>query len=169
MFKAVEKIDGKFEDFQPKKITESIFLAAQNVGGTDNELALALGEQVLSILGGKYNKGDIIVTAEIGNLVEKVLIENGHASTAKAFIIYRENKKHIHQDLDSLGVEDDLGLPYNTLFILKQRYLKRTKKGEIVETPLGMIERVAGFLSSVEKGKRSQNKWMPRKRISEPG
>ena len=159
MFKAVEKIDGKFEDFQPNKITESIFLAAQNVGGTDKELALELGKQVLSILGGKFDKDDVIVTADIGNFVERVLIENGHASTAKAFIIYRENKKHAHQDLDSLGVEDDLGLPYNTLYILKQRYLKRTKKGEIIETPLGMIERVARFLSSVEKGKKNQQKW----------
>jgi len=159
MFKTVEKIDGKIEDFQPKKIKNSIFLAAKNVGGTDKELALVLGNQVLSILAGKFTKGDVIVTFEIGNLVEKVLIENGHASTAKAFIIYRENKKHLHQDLDSLGVEDDLGLPYNTLYILKQRYLKRTEKGEIVETPLGMIERVARFLSSVEKGKQKQQKW----------
>ena len=77
--------------------------------------------------------------------VEKILIENGHARTAKAFILYRENKRHLHQDIDSLGIEDDIGLPYNTLYILKQRYLKRTETGEIVESPVGMIERVARF------------------------
>jgi ribonucleoside-diphosphate reductase alpha chain len=92
-------------------------------------------------------------------LVEKVLIENGHAKTAKAFILYRENKKHIHQDKDSLGIKDDIGLPYNTLYILKQRYLRRTPEGKIVETPLGMIDRVARTLASAEKGKKKRSEW----------
>jgi len=159
MFKGVEKVEGKIEDFQPKKITNSVFMAAQNVGGTDKELALVLGNQVISVLGNKYNNDSVIGTFEIGNLVEKILIENGHARTAKAFILYRENKKHIHQDIESLGIKDDIGLPYNTLYILKQRYLKRTEKGEIVETPMGMIDRVAEFLSLVEKGKKKQQIW----------
>ena len=159
MLKAVKKISGEVEGFRPEKISNSIFMAAQNVGGTDRSLSLVLGNQVISVLRAKYKNGLAVTTSQIGNLVEKVLIENGHAKTAKAFILYRENKKHIHQDKGSLGIKDDIGLPYNTLYILKQRYLKRTQEGKIVETPLGMIDRVAKTLAGVEKGKKKQQEW----------
>lgn len=159
MLKKVIKLNGTSEDFRIDKISESIFMAAQNVGGSDKGLSILLGNQVVKILKSKYKNGEAITTSEIGNLVEKVLIESGHARTAKAFIVYRENKKHLHQDKSSLGLTDDIGLPYNTLYILKQRFLKRTEKGEIVETPRGMIDRVAKFLASVEKGKKKQEEW----------
>jgi ribonucleoside-diphosphate reductase alpha chain len=159
MLRTVKKLSGQIEEFRPEKISNSIFMAAQNVGGTDKSLSVVLGNQVVSVLKTKYKNGAVIATSEIGNMVEKILIQNGHAKTAKAFIVYRENKKHIHQDKSSLGVKDDIGLPYNTLYILKQRYLKRTQEGEIVETPLGMIDRVAKTLSSVEKGKKKQKEW----------
>lgn len=157
--KQVIKLDGRKEDFDSKKIFMSIWMAARNVGGRDETLARVLRNQVLRILKGKYTNGEAIKTSEIGELVEKVLIENGHAKTAKTYILYRENKKHIHQDKDSLGIKDDIGLSYNTLFILKERYLRRNEKGEIIETPREMLERVARFLSSVEKTPELQEKW----------
>ncbi len=159
MIKTVIKQDGSSQEFKPEKIINSIFMAAQNVGGTDRTLSVVLGNQVVNILKVKFKNGEAVPTAEIGNLVEKILIENGHARTAKAFIVYRENKKHLNQDKRALGIEDDIGLSYNSLYILKQRYLKRNEKGEIVETPGGMIDRVAKFLASVEKGKNKQQKW----------
>ncbi len=155
----IKKLNGNIELFQAEKISNSVFLAAQNVGGTDKELAKELSWQIVDILEKEFKDKRFITTLEIGNIVEKVLIENGHASTAKAFILYRENKKHAHQDKDSLGIKDDIGLSYNTLYILKQRYLKRKDTGEIEETPAGMIHRVAKFLSAVEKGQRKQAKW----------
>src|SRR3989304_7848944 len=159
MRKAVKKLNGELEDFKAEKISNSIFMAAQNVGGTDRSLSVVLGNQVISVIRAKYKNGVAVTTSEIGNLVEKVLIENGHAKTAKAFILYRENKKHIHQDKSSLGIKDDIGLPYNTLYILKQRFLKRTEKGKIVETPLGMIDRVARVLAKAEKRVKKQREW----------
>src|SRR4030042_2518505 len=159
MLKKVAKLDGSQEEFKPEKISSSIFMAAQNVGGTDKSLSVVLANQVLKLLKVKFTNGETVSTAEIGNLVEKVLIENGHARTAKAFIVYRENKKHLHQDKSSLGIKDDIGLPYNTLYILKQRYLKRNADGEIVETPAEMIDRVAKALARVEKGKEKVNEW----------
>jgi ribonucleoside-diphosphate reductase alpha chain len=157
--KSVIKVNGQHEPFNPAKILDSIWLAAQKVGGKDKEIAVALHEEVMVKLQEKHPNGDVVKTTEIGELVEKILIEHGHAATAKEFIRYRENKKHLRQDKESLGVNDDIGLSYNTLYILKMRYLKRNEKGEIIETPKGMIERVAKFLSSVEKTKKLQDKW----------
>lgn len=159
LLKLVQKIDGSVEEFNPQKIIQSVWLAASKVGGKDKELSVRLGEEVSLLLKNKYPNGEKISTTEIGELVEKILIERGHAKTAKEFIRYRENKKHFRQDKSTLGLKDDIGLTYNTLYILKMRYLKRNAKGDIIETPRGMIERVAKFLASVEKGKKAQHNW----------
>ena len=157
--KQVVKAGGNYEEFQPEKIFRSIFLAAQNVGGKDEKIALSLKEEVVLTLSKKYPNGESIKTSEIGELVEKVLIEHGHSMTAKEFIRYRENRKHSRQNKESLGVEDDVGLSYNTLYILKQRYLRRDEKGNIKETPRDMLKRVAKCLSKVEKSKKKKEEW----------
>lgn len=157
--KHVSKLSGKNQVFKSQKISTSIWLAAQKVGGEDKSLSVYLGNQVRTVLSKRYPNGEVVATSEIGEVVEKILIENGHSQTAKEFIRHRENKKHFHKDKESLGVEDDIGLSYNTLYILKRRYLKRDEKGNIQETPKGMLARVAKFLASVEKGKKNKQKW----------
>src|SRR3972149_357628 len=159
LVKKVLKLSGTKEDFSSLKISQSIWQAAQKVGGNDKNLSYQLGTEVVTTLTKKYPNGEIIKTSEIGELVEKVLIEHGHAKTAKEFIRYRENKKHALQDKESLGINDDIGLSYNTLYILKERYLRRDQKGKITETPKEMIERVARFLAKSEKTKKLQKKW----------
>lgn len=148
---SVIKADGREEKFRPEKISRSIWSAAQNVGGKDEKLPEVLAEEVITLLERKVNGDGKINTSLIGEAVEKTLIEKGHAKTARAFIIYRENKKHLRQDKSALGVKDDIGFSYNTLYILKQRYLKRNEKGETIETPREMIGRIAKFLADVEK------------------
>jgi len=157
--KQVVKLDGRQQDFDFQKIVASVFNSAQSVGGKDKKLAEEISGEVVEKLNIKYPNGELIKSNEIGELIEKVLIERGHAKTAKSYILYRENKKHAQQNKDSLGVVDDIGLSYNTLYILKSRYLKRNEEGEILETPKGMIERVAKFLSAVEKSTQLQQKW----------
>ncbi|MDP3994903.1 MAG: adenosylcobalamin-dependent ribonucleoside-diphosphate reductase [bacterium] len=149
--KKVVKSSGALEDFSIEKIANSIWYAAGNVGGKDQKLPKVLAEEVCVLLTTKSNIKQEIASCLIGECVEKVLIEKGHAKTAKAFIIYRENKKHIKQDKSALGVIDDIGFSYNTLYILKTRYLKKNEKGEVGETPKGMIERIAKYLSNVEE------------------
>ena len=151
LVKQVIKASGVFEEFNSEKIYRSIWLAAQKVGGKDENIAVSLKKEVLTKLSEKYPNGETIKTSEIGELVEKVLIERGHAKTAKEFIRYRENRKHLRQDKSSLGITDDIGLSYNTLYILKRRYLRRDDKGNIKETPRQMLKRVAKCLSDVEK------------------
>jgi len=88
--KFVRKRDGRLEPFEPKKIEAAVFAAAKAVGGEDVEKAKDLTRQMISFLEVLY-KGDRIPTVEnVQDLLEKVLIENGHARTAKAYILYRE-------------------------------------------------------------------------------
>lgn len=90
----VRKRDGSLEDFNPEKIVESIFRSAQTVGGKDRELAKRLGNQVVSIVQSQF-KSDVVSTEDIGNIVEKVLIERGHARTAKAYILFRKHQEEL--------------------------------------------------------------------------
>ncbi|MCA9390003.1 adenosylcobalamin-dependent ribonucleoside-diphosphate reductase [candidate division WWE3 bacterium] len=155
----VEKLNGTKESLDIKKIVTGIWRSAQEVGGTDESLATKLADDVLEYLNENHPRKKSFKSSEIGDAIEKVLIEKGHAKTAKAFILYRENKKHKTMDKASLGVTDDIGLSYNTLYILKRRYLKRNEKGEIIETPRQMIERIAKALSKVESTEKKQKEW----------
>ena len=84
----VRKRDGRIVSFDKTKIIDAIFKAAQSVGGEDRFLAEQLADVVEFYLGKKgVDAPDI---EEIQDAVEKVLIETGHAKTAKAFILYRD-------------------------------------------------------------------------------
>ncbi|MDR2635063.1 MAG: ribonucleoside triphosphate reductase [Clostridiales bacterium] len=86
------KRDGRVEFFDKEKITNAIFAAAKACGGKNRVLAASLSDLVVKAAEAKYI--DTIPTVEdIQDLVEKVLIDEGHARTAKAYIIYREKRR----------------------------------------------------------------------------
>ena len=92
MLTRIKKRDGSIEKFQPEKITWAIFKAATACGGNDFQRAEELCRQVIDMAELKYSNS-IPDVEGIQDLVEKVLIENGHARTAKAYILYREKEK----------------------------------------------------------------------------
>jgi ribonucleoside-triphosphate reductase len=85
------KRDGIQVVFNIEKIANAIFKAAQAQGGTNYDEAFTLAEEVCSIAEKKYGKNTPTVE-EVQNIVEKVLIERGHAKTAKAYILYRNER-----------------------------------------------------------------------------
>ncbi len=92
MIQTIQKRNGEVVPFIPEKITWAIFKAANAVGGEDFETASALCNQVIDLAEEKY-PDTIVEVEQIQDLVEKVLIENGHAKTAKAYILYREKRR----------------------------------------------------------------------------
>ncbi|MCA9397820.1 response regulator SirA, partial [candidate division WWE3 bacterium] len=85
-FHNVIKQSGDKQPFNSSKIADSIYKAATKVGGKDKSLADNIAIEVIALLEERYPTQREITTEEIGNSVEKVLIENGHAKTAKEFI-----------------------------------------------------------------------------------
>jgi anaerobic ribonucleoside-triphosphate reductase len=100
MITQIRKRDGRIEKFQSEKITWAIFKAAMACGGKDFNRAEELCDQVTDIIKLKYDN-EIPDVEGIQDIVEKVLIENGHAQTAKAYILYRE-KRRSARDLNAL-------------------------------------------------------------------
>jgi anaerobic ribonucleoside-triphosphate reductase len=99
MIRKIKKRDGKVADFNPIKITDAIWKAAQAVGGKDYRKAGQLTDKVLDMLEKTLKKGEIPTVELVQDIVEKTLIEEGHAKTAKAYILYRKQ----HQDIREIG------------------------------------------------------------------
>lgn len=97
--KFVLKRDSKLEPFDQERITNAIWKAAKAVGGRDKEQAKRISNEVVALLNKQYGDDGVPTVEEIQDLVEKCLIENGHASTAKAYILYRKQ----HTDMRELA------------------------------------------------------------------
>jgi ribonucleoside-triphosphate reductase (formate) len=96
LLQKVKKRDGSIVDFDSDKITRAIFNAAKSVGGENKDEAKKLTKKVIDIVKQKFEK-DIPDVEEIQNIVEKVLVEEGHAKTAKAYILYRDQHKKLRE------------------------------------------------------------------------
>ena len=115
----VVKRDGQTVPFDQSKIAGAIFKAAQAVGGQDRVLADELAAMVTMFLERNFDERPPHIE-EIQDTVEKVLIETGHAKTAKAFILYRDKCARIRQGLQvrkpvrSANNSTDIALLVNT-------------------------------------------------------
>jgi len=89
-FKNVIKRSGAIVPFNPDRIANVIYRAAVSVGGRDKEKAQNLAKKVIALLEATFDETHTPHVEEIQDIVEKVLIENGHAKVAKEFILYRD-------------------------------------------------------------------------------
>lgn len=87
MLTTIIKRDGRRVAFNLEKIADAVFKAAQSVGGEDFDTALSVAAKVCESLESAGIKEPTV--EEVQNYVERELIENGHAKTAKAYILYR--------------------------------------------------------------------------------
>lgn len=107
MIVKIKKRDGRTVTFNIEKIAQAIYKAAESVGGSDYETALELSGKVVDMLMAK----NVITPSveEIQDCVEKVLIEEGHAATAKSYILYRSMRtKAREMDTRLMKVYEDL-------------------------------------------------------------
>jgi len=141
----IKKRDGSIVAFEENKIASAIFKAVRSVGGKDINEARKLADNVAEEL--KRVEG-IPTVEHVQDTVEKVLIEAGHAKTAKAYIVYRQKRAELREQkmkvLDKDYIDEvDKRFDLNALRVLKSRYLKKDEKGKLTETPKELFTRVA--------------------------
>ncbi|QIB69362.1 anaerobic ribonucleoside triphosphate reductase [Aminipila butyrica] len=94
--KHIKKRDGRTARFDIDKIAAAIYKAAQVLGGHDYEMSRYLARQAeLYLIEIKHTEAPTV--EEIQDAVEKILIENGHARTAKEYILYRAERTRIRE------------------------------------------------------------------------
>jgi len=91
MLAHIRKRDETEEQFQPAKIARAIFKAAEACQEDDHTLAEALSHKVIRLAEREF-ANRIPGVEDIQDLVEQVLVENGHMHMAKVYILYREKR-----------------------------------------------------------------------------
>lgn len=103
MLTKIQKRDGRTVPFNIEKIADAIYKAARAVGGNDYQEASEMAEKVCNYLETNANKtGELPTVEEVQDAVEKVLVESGHAKTAKAYILYRADRTRVREMNTSL-------------------------------------------------------------------
>ncbi|MFH1536506.1 MAG: ribonucleoside triphosphate reductase [Patescibacteria group bacterium] len=105
----IKKRDGSVGIFEQDKITAAIFKAAKAKGGENWEKALTVSKIVTAILEERFGTHTVPTVEQIQDVVENTLIKEGHDETAKAYILYREQRKQIRdiQMVDGEALMED--------------------------------------------------------------
>jgi len=143
----IRKRDGRIVDFDPSKIANAIYKALTAVKMRNKELAEKLSREVVIIVEEKF-KDRIPTVEDVQDIVERVLIKNGYAEAAKAYILYRHKRAELRERKSLLGVRDDLKLTLNAVSVLERRYLQKDDEGRVIETPAQMFRRVAKAIAA---------------------
>lgn len=103
----ITKRDGRDVEFDTAKIADSIFRAAQSIGGTDQTLARSLAVSI-SLYLGRERRAEPLHVSEVAGAVERVLVEMGHERTALAYVQHRERHSGDVNSRDARSVRDAL-------------------------------------------------------------
>ena len=95
----IKKRDGCLVDFNQKKIEKAIHKAVVAAKQGDGKLSKKITEEVIGLLKKRLNdnKDNIPTIEEVQDTVEEVLILNDYTKTAKAYILYRDQRRRIRE------------------------------------------------------------------------
>jgi uridine kinase len=114
--KEVIKRNGTIVPFNHERIMNAIYRSAVSVGGRDKEMAQNLADKVVSKLESRSQEGFKPNIEEIQDVVEKTLIEEGHAVIAKAYILYREEQKQRRESNAEQGSRSAENIPWEKIW-----------------------------------------------------
>jgi ribonucleoside-diphosphate reductase alpha chain len=145
----IRKRSGAVTAFNKDKISNAIFQALAATSKADRGVADKLAQDVVNKLVEQgFTRSRAPTVEDIQDIVESTLIDSGNSDIAKAYIVYRHERRKLRDEkmkvlnlkaLDPVSKKFDL----NCLRVLASRYLFRNGKSEIIESPTQMFERVA--------------------------
>src|SRR6188472_3081098 len=148
----IKKRDGRVVSFGQSKISNAIYKALVATGRADYAVSDRLADEVVQkMIQHGYRSSEITAipsVEDVQDMVESILIEEGFSETAKAYILYRHERRKIRDEkmkiLNKRDLDDvDKVFDVNSLRVLAARYLLRDNSGKIIEGPKQMFERVA--------------------------
>jgi len=93
----VQKRDGQIVDFDQSRITNAVFKAITATGQGDGKRTKIISDKVVQILNRRFKKDEISNVEQIQDIIEEVLILENLVETAKAYILYREQRRRIRE------------------------------------------------------------------------
>jgi uridine kinase len=110
--KYVIKRSGVKVPFSPQRINNAIYRAVVAVGGRNRETAEKLTDQVVAYLEKSIPENEIPNVEDIQDAAEKILIENGHAKVAKAYILYRDERARMRSQRELQTIRPSNNIPW---------------------------------------------------------
>ncbi len=95
--KKIEKRDKRIVDFEQEKITDAVFKAITATGQGDGVKSKKVSDKVIQILNRRFKKDEILTVEQAQDIIEEVLILENLTETAKAYILYREQRRNIRE------------------------------------------------------------------------
>ncbi len=111
-FTHVIKRSGVKVPFTINRITNAIYRAAVAVGGRDKKTADKLTHQVIEYMEKTILEKNILTVEQIQDATEKILIENGHAKVAKAYILYRDERARMREQRELQTFRPSTNIPW---------------------------------------------------------
>ncbi len=112
--KTIIKRDGQIVPYDRSRIANAMFKAAASSGGFGFDEAEHLTELVEYRTAESY-VGQIPTVEDLQDIVESVLMENGHVKTARAYIIYRQQRTEVREAKhDAIEAADNI--PYKMIY-----------------------------------------------------
>jgi len=107
-FNQIKKRNDQIVDFNQSKITEAIYKALTITKKGNKKIAQDLSNQVISLLSKRLKDKKVPYVEDIQDIVEEVLILNDYTETAKAYILYREQRRRIREAVTSIDESVDM-------------------------------------------------------------
>ena len=95
--KLVRKRDGRLVPFDGQRITQAIFKAMQAAGEGDEKSAEKISEAVTKEINRKFPSEASPHIEQIQDIAEEQLILKDYAKTAKAYILYRQQRAELRE------------------------------------------------------------------------
>src|SRR3989338_7554295 len=98
----VQKRDGLIVDFDESRISGAIEKAITATGEGDGIKSKKLAEKVVKIISRRFRKNEIPQVEQIQDIVEEVLILENLVDTARAYILYRDQRRKIREAVGTI-------------------------------------------------------------------
>lgn len=109
------KRDGIRAAYARDRIATAIFKAAASIGGKDRAESERLAEMVENRLEQMYGT-EAPTVEDIQDLVETVLVEEGHVNTSRAYISYRSRRALLRESRADLAASTFNNIPYKKIY-----------------------------------------------------
>ncbi|MCX6723827.1 MAG: ribonucleoside triphosphate reductase [Candidatus Staskawiczbacteria bacterium] len=93
----VRKRDGRVVNFEQEKIAEAVHKAVVATNQGDGVVSKRVSDKVVSLLNRRFKKDETPSIEQIQDIVEEALMLEGLVETAKAYVLYREQRRAIRE------------------------------------------------------------------------
>jgi anaerobic ribonucleoside-triphosphate reductase len=91
----VQKRDGRVVNFEQEKIGQAVHKALMATNQGNGPESKKVSDKVVQLLNKRFKKGETPTIEQVQDIVEEALMLEDYVDTAKAYILYREQRRAI--------------------------------------------------------------------------